>query len=124
MFEQHGNEPCDFDINQLGDCAKQPFGYNEGKPCIFLKLNRLYGVRNEHYNGSIAFPEDMPAHLVDHVEKQKDKNQVWIDCHGENPADIEKLGNISYFPKTRGFPAYYFPYLNQVSQISQNTKYS
>ena len=37
-FEQHGNEPCDFDTNLLGDCAKQPFGYSEGKPCIFLKL--------------------------------------------------------------------------------------
>ena len=39
-FEQHGNEPCDFDTNLLGDCAKQPFGYSEGKPCIFLKLGR------------------------------------------------------------------------------------
>ena len=115
-FEQHGNEPCNFDTNLLGDCGKQPFGYNEGKPCIFLKLNRLYGVRNEHYNGSIPFPEEMPTELVDHVRAQKeDKNQVWIDCHGENPADVESLGKISYYPKTRGFPAYYFPYLNQVS---------
>ena len=73
-------------------------------------------MRNEHYNGSIPFPEDMPAELVDHVRAQKDdKNQVWIDCHGENPADVESLGKINYFPKSRGFPAYYFPYLNQVS---------
>ena len=39
--------------------------------------------------------------------------RVWLDCHGENPGDVENLGPISYFP-SRGFPASFYPYLNQV----------
>ena len=61
----------------------------------------------------------MPRELVQHIKKQSDRNQVWIDCHGENPADIEALGPIEYFPKSRGFPEYYFPYLNQVSECGR-----
>lgn len=37
---------------------------------------------------------------------------VWISCEGENPADVENIGSVDYSPR-RGFPAYYFPYLNQ-----------
>lgn len=37
---------------------------------------------------------------------------IWISCEGENPADIENLGPVNYFPQ-RGFPGYYYPYVNQ-----------
>lgn len=36
---------------------------------------------------------------------------MWISCDGENPADVENLGAVHYYPR-RGFPSYYFPYLN------------
>jgi hypothetical protein len=36
-----------------------------------------------------------------------------VDCRGENPADEEGMGPIEYFPKSRGFPSYYFPFENQ-----------
>lgn len=36
---------------------------------------------------------------------------VWVSCEGENPADVENIGSIQYIPR-RGFPSYYFPYLN------------
>lgn len=38
-------------------------------------------------------------------------NTVWVSCEGENPADVENIGSIQYFPR-RGFPSYYFPYKN------------
>jgi sodium/potassium-transporting ATPase subunit beta len=37
---------------------------------------------------------------------------IWVSCEGENPADIENLGPVNYIPK-RGFPGYYFPFMNQ-----------
>lgn len=37
---------------------------------------------------------------------------IWISCEGENPADIENLGPVNYIPH-RGFPGYYYPYVNQ-----------
>lgn len=36
---------------------------------------------------------------------------VWVSCEGENPADVENIGSISYYP-LQGFPAYYFPFKN------------
>ena len=39
--------------------------------------------------------------------------RVWLECHGENPGDVENLGPITYYPGT-GFPASYYPYPNQV----------
>ena len=58
-------------------------------------------------------PELMPATLKAHIKAQTDKDQVWVECHGEYPADIEGLGDIKYFPATQGFPAKYFPYLGK-----------
>lgn len=37
---------------------------------------------------------------------------IWISCEGENPADVENLGPISYIPQL-GFPGYFFPFQNQ-----------
>ena len=42
--------------------------------------------------------------------------RVWLECHGENPGDVENLGPITYYPGT-GFPASYYPYLNQVGSL-------
>ena len=42
-----------------------------------------------------------------------DKEQVWVNCKGEYPADTEALGKPIYHPPTRGFPGYYFPYMKQ-----------
>lgn len=43
-------------------------------------------------------------------------NMVWLDCHGELDADKENIGTISYTP-WRGFPAYFFPYWNQLGYL-------
>ena len=37
---------------------------------------------------------------------------VWLSCEGENPADVENIGKIDYFPYP-GIPNYFFPYENQ-----------
>lgn len=44
-------------------------------------------------------------------------NTVWISCEGENPADVENIGSIQYFPK-RGFPGFFYPYKNQDGYLS------
>ena len=104
-----------FKLEQLGVCGREPYGYKDGTPCVYLKLNRVYGLKNEKFE---KLPEDMPETLKTHIEAQKDKDkdqddQVWVECHGENPADIEGLGEIKYFPESQGFPAKHFPFKNQ-----------
>lgn len=112
------DKACRFDIAVLGQCSgrEKPedrhYGYDKGQPCLYFKLNRIYGVANEPYKEN-ELPEDMPDRLKDHIKTQKNKDLVWVDCHGEDPADVEAMGRIEYFPQHRGFQSQYFPYLNR-----------
>lgn len=111
--EQGSGEACQFSLANLGPCKTEGHGYDVGKPCIFLKLNRIFGVSNDPYNDPESLPAEMPQNLKDHIVSQGNKDQVWVDCRGENPADEEGIGEINYYPESRGFPAYYFPFENQ-----------
>lgn len=44
-------------------------------------------------------------------------NTVWVSCEGENPADVENIGPIEYYPR-QGFPGYYYPYENSEGYLS------
>jgi sodium/potassium-transporting ATPase subunit beta len=101
-----------FDVNRLGACGTPPYGFDEGKPCVYLKLNKIYGLKNENFKDG-ELPENMPASLKTHIGSQPDKDQTWVECHGEYPGDIEALGQIKYFPATQGFEDKYFPYLGK-----------
>jgi len=100
-------------LSKLGACGTANYGYDEGKPCIFLKLNKIYGLQHDFFNNTADLPEDMPQGLKDHIGSKsgQDANQVWVDCQPKNPADKEALdGKITYFPADRGFPEQYFPW--------------
>jgi len=99
-----------FPISQLKNCSTKPYGFDEGKPCVYLKLNKIVDLENTAYSDVSALPEEMPPTLKNHIKAAVDKDQVWVECHGEYPADIEGLGEINYFPAAQGFPAKYFPY--------------
>ncbi|KAK2705623.1 sodium/potassium-transporting ATPase subunit beta isoform X2 [Artemia franciscana] len=109
---------CNFNVELLGDhCTKENnFGYELGKPCVLIKLNKIFGWRPEVYNSSAEVPEDMPADLKSYIKdietgNKTHMNMVWLSCEGETANDKEKIGTITYTP-FRGFPAYYYPYLN------------
>jgi sodium/potassium-transporting ATPase subunit beta len=42
---------------------------------------------------------------------------VWVDCAGENPADVENIGPVNYHPY-RGFKEKYFPFTNVKGYVS------
>ena len=106
-------KPCTKDKN---------YGYDEGKPCIFLKLNKIYNWIPEYYNKKNDVDElsGMPAKLKQHIRDRsalgQEMNVVWVSCEGENPADIENLGTgISYYSlnNEQGFFGNYFPFLSK-----------
>lgn len=108
---------CDVKMdNKWQPCIeKDGFNYNSAKggPCIFLKLNKIFGWIPQYYN-STNLPELMPDDLKQHIKKHETKDEaktVWVSCEGENPADIENIGAIQYFP-ARGFGGQYFPFEN------------
>jgi sodium/potassium-transporting ATPase subunit beta len=61
----------------------------------------------------------MPDRLKEHIRNRSrlriETNVVWVSCEGENPADIENLGNgISYYSYygEQGFSGNNFPFMN------------
>lgn len=112
------DKACKFDISVLGNCNKKGFGYDGGKPCIYLKLNKIFGNVNLPYNDPADLPKEMPEGLKNHIASQPDKDMVWVDCRPEQPADLEIVKSINYYPKSRGFPNYFFPYTQQTGYQS------
>jgi len=112
---------CRFNLAELRKCKGGNFGFDEGKPCVLLKLNRIFDLVPDFYddmNDVPNFPENktvFPAELKEVVKKlpAAQKRQVWVDCHGENPADNENMGPITYYPSSRGFHEKYFPFTKQ-----------
>lgn len=117
------NKVCAVDINSKawGPCVeKEKYGFTSSSPCIFLKLNRIYGWVPEYYNDTKNLPSEMPESLKNHIRSindTKELNTIWVSCYGEAPADRENVGPIQYYPR-QGFPGYYYPYKNVEGYLS------
>jgi len=112
------NEVCDLDLSALGDACSSnatQYGYADGAPCIFLKLNKMINWEPEVYATIDELDEDMPQDLKDHITEQAvggvPPKMIWMSCEGKYPPDVDTVGPITMLPH-RGFPAYYFPYVN------------
>ncbi|XP_023708792.1 sodium/potassium-transporting ATPase subunit beta-2 isoform X1 [Cryptotermes secundus] len=104
---------CEVNVKNFQPCTMEMgYGFNRSSPCIFIKLNKIYGWVPEFYERN-KLPEDIPEDLKIHILKTnpKELNQVWVSCKGDSPSDSENMGPISYIPG-RGFPGYYYPYTN------------
>ncbi|CAB0034744.1 unnamed protein product [Trichogramma brassicae] len=115
------NKVCAVDINDWGPCSRtNSYGFNNSSPCIFIKLNRIYDWQPEFYNNASELPEDMPEDLKEHIKKapKEQLNTIWVSCAGEKQVDKEHIGEIEYYPKSRGFPGYYYPYVNDDEYLS------
>jgi len=99
-------------------------GFEDGKPCILVKLNKIYGLVPDYYNDTTVEKitekvsgrvHEVPKALKDHINRTgvTNKKQVWVDCHGEWPFDKESMGDIEYYPEDRGFSNHFFPYLGE-----------
>jgi len=114
---------CHFPIAEIKKTCGANFGYDKGTPCIFLKLNKIFGLENDAIDQAKQeldknYP-NMDQKMKDAIASAKNKDHVWVNCYGKYPADKEALGDgIEYIPKTRGIPNYYFPYLNQEYYVS------
>ncbi|XP_049279285.1 sodium/potassium-transporting ATPase subunit beta-1-like [Anopheles funestus] len=111
---------CAFDVKNLGACtASSGYGYSRSAPCIFIKLNRIYGWQPEFYEDVDDLPTDMPDNLVSHIRSLSppERRQVWLSCKELTNSDEDLLGPIEYMP-SQGFPAYYYPYMNVEGYLS------
>lgn len=115
-------QSCVVRMDSFGPCSNDNhYGYNTTSPCIFLKLNRIYGFTPEYYNDVNSLPDQMPKDLKDYIKglEENQRNQIWVTCSGEHPADKENLQPIGfdYYP-TRGFANYFYPFKNTENYLS------
>ncbi|XP_014281487.1 sodium/potassium-transporting ATPase subunit beta-2 [Halyomorpha halys] len=114
---------CGVDVKSWYPCTFENFySYHYQAPCIFIKLNRVYGWKPEYYNDVEALPDEMPTTLKEFIRGEANKSEnylktVWVSCEGESPADVENLGPVHYLPR-QGFPGFYFPYENSEGYLS------
>lgn len=117
---------CKIDQDALfdGRCKNETdYGFKEGKPCIMIKLNKIFNWNPDPYESLEEMPEDIPQTIRDAFqlnieEGTPELNQrVWLECEGENPADKEHLGEVNYYPD-RGVGVNFFPYTNQKGYLS------
>lgn len=110
---------CDVDVTKLKPCIEENhFSFHKSSPCIFLKLNKVYGWVPEPYRDSDVLPEEMPNQLKQVIRtKRAPGPMVWVWCQGASAADAEWLGPLSLLPEP-GFPVHYFPYNNAEGYLS------
>ncbi|XP_048745735.1 probable sodium/potassium-transporting ATPase subunit beta-3 [Ostrea edulis] len=104
--EKDWDKPCRFDLtaNLGADCVKQQtFGFDDGMPCILLKLNKIFDWQPESFTN-----DTVPTEVAGLWEPY----HVTIKCEGENPSDRDNIGPIEYYPQG-GFHFKYFPFRNQ-----------
>ncbi|XP_054715690.1 sodium/potassium-transporting ATPase subunit beta-like [Uloborus diversus] len=99
---------CRFEVPKGTDNICSPemkYGFEAGKPCVLIKLNRIYDWVPENY-------ETAPEELTKQLKKPFERDEVYITCIGENSADKDNIGEVTYFPQ-QGIPSEYFPFTNQ-----------
>ncbi|KAJ3654988.1 hypothetical protein Zmor_014137 [Zophobas morio] len=131
MQEQNGKnfEICDFNkpanaskvcvvnLKDFLDCSRSKFyGYNSTSPCIFLKLNKIFGWEPKYFTNSTSEMREYSTEFADAVDAEPG-SYIWISCQGEKPVDRENVVGFNYFPK-QGFASYYFPYTNTQNYLS------
>lgn len=71
----YGQEPprgqvCDVDIKSWAPCVQENnYNYHRSAPCIFLKLNKIFGWVPHYYNTTDNLPQNMPDELKKHIEQ-------------------------------------------------------
>ncbi|CAL1541450.1 unnamed protein product [Lymnaea stagnalis] len=109
------DKACNFDFaNLTQECNEENgYGFKHGQPCILLKLNKIFGWIPSIWDEKDV--SDVPKVIKDVYLSDR----IWVQCHGENPADEDNLGDkdqIKYFPQ-QGFPLGYYPFKKQLDYL-------
>ncbi|XP_033208613.1 sodium/potassium-transporting ATPase subunit beta-2-like isoform X2 [Belonocnema kinseyi] len=112
---------CMFDVDNLGPCSyDKGYGFVHSQPCVFIKLNKIFGWIPDHYNDSKDFPSHMPQSVKSHIENNINSGRsktVWVSCKAVREKDA-LIEQVKYYPEVQGFPGYYYPYENQEGYLS------
>lgn len=103
---------CKFTKDMLGPCGKDGYGYRDGKPCIYLKLNKMRGwdpwTKTTTVDKESGHAEGEDDEFKGFSE-EKTNNTMTAECTGSTSFGCDHMGKIHLYPKNL-FQSYYFPY--------------
>lgn len=68
---------CDVDIREFKKCTHENnYSYHKSSPCVFIKLNRIYGWVPTFYNRTDDLPRKMPKQLKHRIINETDPMEV------------------------------------------------
>lgn len=68
---------CDVDIREFKKCTHENnYSYHKSSPCVFIKLNRIYGWVPDFYNRTDDLPRKMPKQLKQRIINETDPVEV------------------------------------------------
>lgn len=74
---------CDVNIKDFSHCTQENhYSYHKSSPCIFLKLNKIYGWVPEYYNDTSTLPKEMPQSLVEEIYNTSKTNPTEVSGDG------------------------------------------
>ncbi|KAI3385218.1 hypothetical protein SNEBB_001960 [Seison nebaliae] len=114
-------QSCRFDVSILynqdknQECSKVgSYGYMNGRPCVIVKLNKVY----DWYPIAYSSKDEVPYEVRDHWSEER-KNFILVKCFGQHPVDRDMIKRLVYFSMLNdenvgGIPFHYYPYRNEV----------
>jgi len=108
----------------FGPCSAAGYGYEEGEPCIFVKVNKIIGWQPYSF-GSLQEEAERETNRKDNSKAPSlastlnapyNPNLMYIRCYGLKADDQDNLGVVSYYPEHGGIDFSNFPYEGKVKQ--------
>lgn len=90
----YGNRPppgmvCDVDIKDFGSCIQENhYNYHRSSPCIFLKLNKIFGWRPNYFTANDTLPHNMPKDLKEYIADIRKNNPIQVSPFSSS-SDLE-----------------------------------
>lgn len=100
---------CRFLRSYLGPCSgidDKYFGFQDGKPCLIVKLNRIVNYRPKPPLSNESIPEEAQHRAQPYV--------IPLYCTNKREEDEGKLGEVRYYGIGGGFPLHYYPYYGKL----------
>ncbi|XP_071030719.1 sodium/potassium-transporting ATPase subunit beta-2-like isoform X1 [Oncorhynchus clarkii lewisi] len=97
---------CQFNRTFLEKCSgldDHTYGYQAGKPCIIIKLNRVIGM--------LPGKDGQAPFVTCGAKRYKVGKDEWKE-------DSDKIGEVEYYPENGTFNLMYYPYYGKKAQVN------
>lgn len=73
---------CDVNIKDFKKCTQENnYSYHKSSPCVFIKLNRIYGWKPDFYNNTYSLPAKMPKQLMQKINETDPMEVTKAKCY-------------------------------------------